>query len=342
MDETLLLLIVAVVAIIFAVPYALAILLYTFPFFALWLLIPVQTDAEPQLIVDPSSYPQLAKLRAEKRAAEERYDEVRHSDCGIRWSDNLGRFEERSIRGRELNEQLEYWSAQSDRITAEIDEIAFPETKLVREWRKALLAWSQQQAGNAAKRAGWKITVVVFVGVWIAAELIGMAFPNVIKFFAFAWNPAPDFLHPGIAIGATAGWAAGIYRVLHPPDSFAERAQATINEYRDAKRVRERAEDKKIEVSPREGTFEEEYDSSENEDSAEEEYEAKEPWYRILGVSPDASHDEITKAYREGIKQYHPDRVSGLGEKLQLLAKVETQKLNAAREEGLSLRKSTA
>lgn len=33
---------------------------------------------------------------------------------------------------------------------------------------------------------------------------------------------------------------------------------------------------------------------------------------------------------------------SGLGEKLQLLAKIETQKLNAAREEGLSLRKSTA
>ncbi|MCK1580655.1 DnaJ domain-containing protein [Bradyrhizobium sp. 168] len=55
-------------------------------------------------------------------------------------------------------------------------------------------------------------------------------------------------------------------------------------------------------------------------------------------MSPDASHDEITKAYREMIKQYHPDRVSGLGEKLQLLAKVETQKLNAAREEGLSLR----
>src|SRR5882757_3379159 len=114
--EEIFVLILAVAAFIFAVPYALAILLYTFPVFAFWLMLPVRIGPEPQLIIDLSSHPQLAKLRAERRAAQNQYYEVRNSDSGIRWSDNLGRFEERSIRGRELNEELGNWRAEVDRI----------------------------------------------------------------------------------------------------------------------------------------------------------------------------------------------------------------------------------
>ena len=42
--------------------------------------------------------------------------------------------------------------------------------------------------------------------------------------------------------------------------------------------------------------------------------------YAVLGVEHGASRDEITHAYREQMKRYHPDRVAGLGEELQQLA----------------------
>ncbi len=52
--------------------------------------------------------------------------------------------------------------------------------------------------------------------------------------------------------------------------------------------------------------------------------------YRMLGVGPDATLDEITKAYREKMTKSHPDKVSHLSEELQERAKEITLKLNEA------------
>jgi hypothetical protein len=65
-----------------------------------------------------------------------------------------------------------------------------------------------------------------------------------------------------------------------------------------------------------------------------------ESWNDILGVSPNASEREIRTAYREKIKQYHPDRVAGLGEKLRIVAEQEAQKINSAKDEGLARQKA--
>ena len=50
--------------------------------------------------------------------------------------------------------------------------------------------------------------------------------------------------------------------------------------------------------------------------------------YKVLGVSPDASDDEIKQAYRRLAKQYHPDRNPGNAE-----AAKKMQQINAAYEQ---------
>lgn len=50
--------------------------------------------------------------------------------------------------------------------------------------------------------------------------------------------------------------------------------------------------------------------------------------YKVLGVSPDASDDEIKQAYRRLAKQYHPDRNPGDAE-----AAKKMQQINAAYEQ---------
>ena len=55
--------------------------------------------------------------------------------------------------------------------------------------------------------------------------------------------------------------------------------------------------------------------------------------YKILEISPDATDDEVKKAYRKMAVKYHPDKVSTLGEDIQQAAKEKFQQLNAAYEE---------
>jgi len=52
----------------------------------------------------------------------------------------------------------------------------------------------------------------------------------------------------------------------------------------------------------------------------------------VLGITADASPEQIKAAYREKCKQYHPDLVANLGPKLQRLAEDELKRINAAYE----------
>lgn len=53
------------------------------------------------------------------------------------------------------------------------------------------------------------------------------------------------------------------------------------------------------------------------------------PW-ELLGIAPGATPEAITRAYREQMKRYHPDRVAGLGDDLQRLAHERTVAIQRA------------
>jgi DnaJ like chaperone protein len=52
--------------------------------------------------------------------------------------------------------------------------------------------------------------------------------------------------------------------------------------------------------------------------------------YKILEITPDASDEEVKKAYRKMAMKYHPDKVSHLGEEFRKAADEKFKKVNEA------------
>ncbi|MBQ7420428.1 MAG: TerB family tellurite resistance protein [Prevotella sp.] len=54
--------------------------------------------------------------------------------------------------------------------------------------------------------------------------------------------------------------------------------------------------------------------------------------YRVLGVSPNASDDEVKKAYRKLALKHHPDKVAALGDDIRRAAEKKFQEINDAKD----------
>ena len=54
--------------------------------------------------------------------------------------------------------------------------------------------------------------------------------------------------------------------------------------------------------------------------------------YKVLGITPDATDDEVKAAYRHMALKHHPDRVATLGDDVRKAAEKKFQEINAAKE----------
>ncbi|MGM9868679.1 MAG: DnaJ domain-containing protein [Sodaliphilus sp.] len=61
--------------------------------------------------------------------------------------------------------------------------------------------------------------------------------------------------------------------------------------------------------------------------------------YTVLGISPNATDDEVRKAYKKMVFQNHPDRVAHLGEEVKNAATKKMQEINKAKEAIFKARK---
>jgi|APTNR8051073442_1049403.scaffolds.fasta_scaffold21146_3 DnaJ like chaperone protein len=74
-----------------------------------------------------------------------------------------------------------------------------------------------------------------------------------------------------------------------------------------------------------------------NGNSCEEEH-IPASWFRILEVSQGATKEQIITAYKQKIRQYHPDKVAQMGAEIRELAEFKSKQINAAYDYAMKLR----
>jgi DnaJ-domain-containing protein 1 len=62
------------------------------------------------------------------------------------------------------------------------------------------------------------------------------------------------------------------------------------------------------------------------------------PWHQVLGVPPDATPEQVRKAYEEKSAQFHPARVAGMGPEFEQTALRMTRRINDAYSEAMRAR----
>jgi len=93
-----------------------------------------------------------------------------------------------------------------------------------------------------------------------------------------------------------------------------------------------------------EATFRREQGEREQRRREEQQHQAEEnratSWHEVLNVSSGADIQEIRRAYKSLMSQYHPDKVASLGPELKEICERKTKEINSAYDRAMTERRA--
>jgi len=340
----------AILGIVCAAPFVLAALLFILRASALLALF-----AFPLLILlayflsRNSAFPAPPKVASEEQNAEEINLKKAFASADLSYYDRLvqgekegltltlasgeTRFDRRSPRGRQLNRQLNELDERRTNLEMKVADFSTYREHDIAQFKADLRRWSLKASLKYCANVATIVTICSSI-VLLAARLanvpiltsmddllIWLRSPmNLILPFkagvagylaAMITYPVAKFLH-----NRRGRLAAQIYEQSLPANDLPDDYQPTLEEFDD----------------PQEENLEfDGHAEFEEEPNVEE-------WHEILNVSRDATIAEIKSAYRQQLKQNHPDNVAMLGVKIKEAAETQSKRINAAYEEARAQR----
>ena len=294
-------------------------------------------------LYSPEEYSSLLALQNECERLTDVIDQTnREADQQAlsRRTHDPSRFDERKPQAKRINARLDKMDVELAQVGAQVLALSSDVTGRYNEWLKRAHRWRFWKSGTAACGAS---LCVYAVTLGILFLLHPSWVENTSAFvFKYSWLSWPNNAHAKYGANLVAFiiaapvallvWMIRLNQIeISLPDEAAFRSLWYMDD-EDEGVDEPHSDDEPSMLDGEKIEADEQTETPTVEDQAEE----APAWYSVLGVSANSSVDEINSAYRAQIKQYHPDKVAGMGPKIREVAEEQTRLLNAAREEGLS------